>query len=329
MFRWIGRFSIRYRFPVVAAWMILAGCMALFAPKLSKVGVSDASIFLAENAKSVLAGKELLKRFPENAGSGRGLVVFTRAGGLTAHDEGYARGVVDWLTSSSAPKEVGDVESAFRTPALRPMLVSPDNAVMLVNVAFSTAPSSEPTNQAIDAVRAQISAPPAGLQVHVTGSAGASRDTLNMVKRSVDATTFATVILVIVVLLLIYRSPVAAAVPLVTIGAAYLVARGVLGFLAQGGLRMSTQTDVFIVVVIFGVGTDYCLFIVSRFREELDRHASRVEAGVRAIRTEAGLMLPGWCFAVDSADPKAAAQLRRAKSDRTFRLSLTAAAALR
>ena len=54
-----------------------------------------------------------------------------------------------------------------------------------------------------------------------------------------------------------------------------------------------------------------------------------LEAGVRAIRTEAGLMLPGWCFAVDSADPKAAAQLRRAKSDRTFRLSLTAAAAFR
>jgi len=59
---------------------------------------------------------------------------------------------------------------------------------------------------------------------------------------------------------------------LITIGSAFLVARGVLGFLAQGGWQLSSVLDSFIVVLVFGVGTDYTIFLISRFREELGRH---------------------------------------------------------
>jgi transport protein len=283
MFRAIARFTTRFRYPIIAVWVIAAALMVLFAPKLSKVGVSDSSLFLAENSQSVLASRELLTKFPSNTGSGGGLMVFTRDSGLTDADMQYARSTVDWLNSADAPKEIRDVESVFQTPALKDMLVSADGSSMMVNVTFKTAFSTEPTNLAIDAIRAHLSTAPDGLSVHVTGGAGASRDTLLMVKKSVDATTLATIILVIVVLLLIYRSPIAAAIPLLTIGTAYLTARGLLGFLAQAGMRMSTQTDVFIVVIIFGVGTDYCLFIISRFREELDKRSSAADASVLAM----------------------------------------------
>ena len=80
-----------------------------------------------------------------------------------------------------------------------------------------------------------------------------------------------TILLVIVVLLLIYRAPLAALVPLVTIGGAFVVSRGVLGFLAAAGWQVSSLLDTFLVVLVFGVGTDYAIFLISRYREEVQR----------------------------------------------------------
>ena len=78
-----------------------------------------------------------------------------------------------------------------------------------------------------------------------------------------------TVILVVIILLLIYRAPLAALVPLATIGSAFVVSRGVLGVLAAAGWQVSSLLDTFIVVMVFGVGTDYAIFLISRYREEV------------------------------------------------------------
>ena len=75
--------------------------------------------------------------------------------------------------------------------------------------------------------------------------------------------------LVVAILLLIYRSPVSPIIPLVTIGLAYFISRGVVALLGSGPLTISMYTNVFLIVVLFGAGTDYCLFLISRFREEM------------------------------------------------------------
>jgi hypothetical protein len=80
-----------------------------------------------------------------------------------------------------------------------------------------------------------------------------------------------TIVLVVVILLLVYRAPIAALVPLVTIAAAFLISRGVLGYLASAGWKISSLLDTFVVVLVFGVGTDYTIFLISRFREEVGK----------------------------------------------------------
>src|SRR4030042_226076 len=124
-------------------------------------------------------------------------------------------------------------------------------------------------------IRDHLSAVPGGLEVYVSGQVGVYADLFTSLMKSIDLTTLITVILVIVLLIFIYRSPVAALVPLATIGLAFLVARGALGFIGQAGVAIWTQLDVFLIVLVFGIGTDYCLFLVSRFREELGRSARR------------------------------------------------------
>jgi RND superfamily putative drug exporter len=102
------------------------------------------------------------------------------------------------------------------------------------------------------------------------------------VQQTIDRTTIVTIILVAILLLIIYRSPVAIFLPLIAIGASFGVASGIISYLAQAGVKFSTLTQAYLVVIIFGVGTDYCLFLVSRFREEL-RRKERPEARASAI----------------------------------------------
>ena len=105
--------------------------------------------------------------------------------------------------------------------------------------------------------------------MHVTGAAGITTDYIRAIQAGTDSTTLVTVVLVVMILLLIYRAPLAALVPLLTIGAAFVVARGVLGVLAAAGWQVSSLLDTFIVVLVFGVGTDYAIFLISRYREEV------------------------------------------------------------
>ena len=99
-----------------------------------------------------------------------------------------------------------------------------------------------------------------------------------------DSTTRVTIILVLAILLLIYRAPLAAMVPLVTIGGAYVVARGVLGILAAAGWKITSLLDTFLVVMVFGVGTDYAIFLISRFREEVSGGVDWHDASRTTVR---------------------------------------------
>src|SRR5207253_8253857 len=100
---------------------------------------------------------------------------------------------------------------------------------------------------------------------------GIGRDLIAASAASLDDTTTATIILVVVVLLLVYRSPLLALIPLVTIGVAAWVAMQLLALVTLiPGVRLVNISQVFAIVLIFGAGTDYCLFLIARYREALE-----------------------------------------------------------
>lgn len=131
---------------------------------------------------------------------------------------------------------------------------------------------------------------PAGLERHITGEAGFSGDEHRMVNASMDIITPLTVVIVLLVLIVIFRSPVTPILPLAVIGLSFLISRGLIALLSGLGFPVSAYTETFMVAVLFGAGTDYCLLIVSRFREELHavgrlRHAAAVEGAHGASPT--------------------------------------------
>ncbi|MGZ3588888.1 MAG: MMPL family transporter [Candidatus Limnocylindrales bacterium] len=273
MFESLGRLVFRLRFVIVALWVTVALGALAFAPSLSKVGSADQSAFLPADVESMEARAQLARAFPDEASAGVASVAFSRSAGLSATDQTYIASTARWLTTAAPEPLHSTIRSVIGLvdhPELTAMLRSSDGQVELLQVQLTAAAFQPAANEATDLIRAHLAATlPAGLQANVTGSVGIGADYLNAILAATDRTTLVTVVLVILVLLLIYRAPLAALVPLLTIGAAYLVSSGILGYLAQAGWRISSLIQTFVVVLVFGVGTDYTIFLISRFREEI------------------------------------------------------------
>src|SRR5262249_17770089 len=109
------------------------------------------------------------------------------------------------------------------------------------------------------------------LTLHVTGPAGVGRDLVRASASSLDQTAVATVLLVVLVLVVVYRSPFLAVIPLLTIGVATWVSLKLLALASWiPGVQLVNITQVFMIVILFGAGTDYCLFLMARYQEELE-----------------------------------------------------------
>ena len=286
MFERIAAFVARHAKLVALAWFLLAGALFAVAPNFEDVATQDTSAFLGESAPSVEGAIRIYELWPEDEFNQAGALVVARQGGLTPADREFLRRTEAWLNSPEAPENVRLTQSPFSRPELADALSSEDGEAIIMVVGFTTPPFEPATNEAVATIRERTKREaPEGLEVHLTGNAGVGADQNAAIKTAVDRTTVITLILVIAILLWIYRSPVAPLVPLTTIGVSFAVSLGVISLLAQAGLKVSALVQTFMVVIILGAGTDYCLFIVSRFKEELARgdEARRTLIGTMAI----------------------------------------------
>ena len=183
----------------------------------------------------------------------------------------------------------GDTDPLDLSPG-RALLQSSDGSVALAGVLMSD--DSTPTAEAaVAAIRATVPPPggdATGLRAYVTGEAGFEADRSAAVEGIDETLLLVTVAVLLVLLLAIYRSPLVALVPLLVVGLAYLVAAGVTyGFVAAGATTISGQSSAILIVLMFGAGTDYCLLIVARFRDEL-RQTDDVHVAMRRATERTG-----------------------------------------
>lgn len=285
MFAYLAKFTFKYRIPIVIFWLALTAGLLVFAPSLAKVGVTDDTQFLPQNTESRQAEILLREKFSSQVDEpvGSALIVVYNPAGLTQGDMQIARNLRDWLLSREAPAIITKVVSVYDGDILRSTLLSKDQMAMLISLDLSHASSSAQAREAVREIRAYIESQHPAAQIYLTGAAGMSNDVLTSVQKTIDKATLVTIILVMVLLLLIYRSPVAIFVPLITIGVSYLVARGIAGYIAAFSASVSNLVDAYLVVTLFGIGTDYCLFMVSRFKEEMVQN-ERKAAGELALK---------------------------------------------
>lgn len=284
MFRTLGHIVVPLRVPLLLLWIALALVLGITAPSINDVASSDQTSFLPASSNSIAARTLEAEKFAASGSASSGILILAREGGLTAADRGFAESLHNWLLSPQGPAIVQDMVSIFSHPEQGNTLISPDNAAMLLKVNFTVAAFQPVVDEATYAIRERVEqSKPDGLAVHFTGEAGLRTDLVDSVVESTGRTIIVTVVLVIGLLFFIYRAPLAILIPLITITLAYLVSRGILGYLAQAGWHISSLLDSFMVVLVFGAGTNYSLFFISRFREELAQN-SAYEAAIRSVQ---------------------------------------------
>lgn len=264
---------------VVVAWMTAAVALFVFAPSLTKVGVQSITALLPSSSPSQRAQDALSRSFPDDPTLNSAVVVLSRRGGLLLSDRVYVGRLHAFLASSGMRQQVSQIESPTAGSGMASVLSSVDGSADLVVVGLRAAPSTPQANAAVSRIRAwlQRTAPP-GLAHPVTGMEAMGADEVSGTASSFAQTAVISVLLVLAILLLVYRSLVAALVPLATIGISYVVAQGLIALLAAHGVKVASLAAVFMVVMVFGAGTDYCLFLVSRYRQELSSAPGRWEA---------------------------------------------------
>lgn len=284
-----ARFVERWAWPVALIWIIGTVWMTLTAPSVRDLGTADQTEFVPASAPSGQADALLRSAFPDDPTRDPAVIVVARDGGLTAADHQYVASLADFFRSPEAAPYVKSVQTAVSAPELAPVLRSADGAAELIVVSVKSQIFTVASERTVSFFRDHIEATgPPGLEVKVTGLAALGADQATATVDAFDKTAVATVILVLLILIGVYRSIVAPLISLVTIGCAFLVARGLAGYLAEAGLEVHSLAETFMIVMAFGAGTDYVMFVLSRYREEsrsiepsgTDSHLARAAAAV-------------------------------------------------
>ncbi len=262
----------RGKWVVVAAWVIIFAIASGPASKFEDAQKNEPSSFLPGNAESLKAN-ELTKGF-RSGEQLTAIVVFRRDSGLRPAD--LAR-----IQTVRAKLNANPPKTATRAP--RPV-ISRDRTTALLFMQVRPAGDSKLLTDAADRIRDVAGASRNGLQVKLTGPLGFSGDAVDVFQQINGTLLLATLALVFVLLVLIYRSPIFWLIPFVSVFFAELCSRGLGYALAEAGVTVNGQSAGILPVLVFGAGTDYALLIVARYREELRRHEDRHEAMRLALR---------------------------------------------
>ena len=295
LFTALARLIVRRPRFVVAVWLLLAVCMGLLSPGWRQTCQDDDIRFLPEHCTSVQGYGELTEAFPAET-FGSKLIITLEAVGerFTAYEVGQVRAAQQRLERLRQEEPELGLRSVRgpADPLLGRRLVSNDGRAALILVALHSPFLATRTRLAVDRIEAVLHETLPDIlrpRLHLTGPAGVGRDLGVALMSSLHGTTWATVALVLVTLLIVYRAPLLALMPLVSIGLAVWIANELLLVLAGWGLlRLVNLTPVFVVVLLFGAGTDYSLFLLSRCREERLRGGALGPAVERALAQVGG-----------------------------------------
>ncbi|GAA4839872.1 MMPL family transporter [Kitasatospora terrestris] len=263
----------RSKWVVLALWLLLILVAGPLAGKLNDAEDNEASSWLPGNAESTQVLVE--QRSFQPVDTAQAVVVYQRDSGITVED--HAKAVQDAAAFAGAPHVVG--------PVVGPVQSEDGKAMQTVVPVELGSTGWNNLRPAVDSMRATATAGDVpGLTTHVTGPAGVGADESEAFAGIDSTLLFATVAVVVVLLLLTYRSPVLWLLPLGAAGVALIVSEALIYLFAEhAGLTVNAQSAGILIVLVLGAGTDYALLITARYREELRRHEDRHEAMALAL----------------------------------------------
>lgn len=269
---------------MIGCWVLFALVLPMTVPPLTEMAQRHPVAILPADAPSVVAARKIVEAFHE-AGSENVLVVLlTDDKGLGPTDENVYRALVDRLRGDT--KDVVMLQDFLTAPALREVLGSHDGKAWILPISLAGELGTPDSYRAYTNVAGIVKRAVLGstLTAKVTGPASTVADLTDAGARDHVSIELTIAVMLLVILIVIYRNPVTMLLPLVTIGASLMTARAVVsGVSLVSGMAVSNQTIVFISAMIAGAGTDYAVFLISRYHDYVRMGEEPVRAVNRAL----------------------------------------------
>jgi RND superfamily putative drug exporter len=269
----------RAKWLVLLVWLAIVGVAmgTNLVGKFADAEKNESTSFLPGDAESTKA-LEVTKRL-EGGELAPLVIVYHRDGGLTDSDiEVVARDRAVFNREKFQKKF--PAVSNFAKPVF-----SRDRDAALVIAQIKSDGEAETIIDPVDAVRKRTANHSGGLETKVTGGAGYSADAIKVFEGINGTLLLAAFGLVLLLLILIYRSPIFWLFPILAVAFAEIATRALGYGLTTAGVTVNGQSSAILSILVLGAGTDYALLLVARYREELRRHADRHEAMALALRT--------------------------------------------
>lgn len=291
LFDRIGNFVVRWPLIVIGCWIAVAAALTLLLPTLQAQAAKREQAPLPPGAPSMVLQKEMSAAFQEKIEtSALLLVLLTNENGLGPADEAVYRKLIENLRADTQDKI--SVQDFLAVPEMKELLASKDNKAWNLPITFAGDAASPETQAAFKRVAAIVKQTVAGtsLTVHLSGPIATVADLTELGEKDVRIIEIGTAVSVLIILILVYRNLVTMLVPLATIGASVVTAQGTLSGLAEFGLAVNMQAIVFMSAVMIGAGTDYAVFLISRYHDYV-RHGEKSDMAVKKALMSIGKVI--------------------------------------
>ncbi|HEY1835286.1 MAG TPA: MMPL family transporter [Candidatus Saccharimonadales bacterium] len=260
-----GNFIVKKRWWVLAVWLVAAIAIAMVSPALSSVESNNESSFLPKNYESVQAN-DAAKKVSPHSQDATDLIVFKNKSGtrLSAAD----LQTINKAANAVAAKHLPHVAVVTASPRQ----LSPNGKVALGTIIYSGNPNDTSTINAVKGVRDSLHQQLSGSNVadNVTGQEAIGYDTQGQSNKALKIVSIGTLLIVLVLPAFVFRSPFAGLLPIMAVGVVDFIASNLIADAAHiFNFKVNQQLSIIFTVVLFGIGTDYILFLLFRYRERL------------------------------------------------------------
>ncbi|EES74999.1 Transport protein [Paenibacillus sp. oral taxon 786 str. D14] len=277
------RFILKARWWILLLWIALAAALMLTAPSMADLVRENGEItvpdgYSSSEASAILAEAAKLKG---GAAETQIALVFHDDQGIDDAEQKEIEQGISALRDHMEEIGIASITDPFSTPEAKDKLISKDGKTILTSLSVldEQRPLKEieqDIHQTLDSLK---------VEHYLTGQKQINEDMIVSSEQGLKKSEYFTVIFILLILFVVFRSVVAPFIPLLTVGLSYLVSQSIVAFLVDTvNFPISTYTQIFMVAVMFGIGTDYCILLISRFKEELQHTNDQWEAIVQTYR---------------------------------------------
>jgi RND superfamily putative drug exporter len=297
MFGRLGRIIVHHPWKVIAAWIVAAVALVALGPSLGSVVNDNQSSFLPGKYESIQAQKATEAAFPSAAGQSATIVIKrVDDGTFQGGDTEKIGQLADTLNNDHIP----GVAAVVAGP------VAPNQNVQIVSAKLTADQGDQKGSaDAVKALRDDLAKNlnGTGLKAGVTGDAAMNLDSQDSSKKATGIVMLATLGLIIILMGFIFRGVIAVLLPIVSVTVVMMVSQPVIAMMSKlFGLQVQSFLETMLVVVLFGIGTDYIVFLLFRLRERLragdtieEAVATTVERVGEAIASAAAAVIIAFC----------------------------------